>query len=274
MAIAEHTPFARGVPETRRRYVRSPQPIHFPAFEEMPETNRHMELRTLLYRILKHELAAQATLGSDQFVYYDPTTAKKKLAPDVFAKLGVPHAPFRVWKTWHRGAPDVAVEIVSDSDEAEEDWDTKLERYHASGIAEVVRFDPDDGERPVRVWDHVDGDLVEREPPEDGVLECARLGLFWVVLPHPAFVRALRLARDREGRDLLPTPEEAEARARQEETRARVQAEQARDALAAEVAELRRMLDQQAKGKPKATGKGRAPAKKARTGKAAEKRRS
>ncbi len=222
----------------------------------MPETNRHLELRTALYQIMKREFAARATLGSDQFVYYDPTTAKKKLAPDAFAKLGAPHETFRVWKTWQRGAPDVAVEVVSDSDEGEEDWDVKLERYRAAGIGEVVRFDPDRADQPIRVWDHLEGDLVEREQPEDGVFECACLGLFWVSVPHPQFVRMLRLARDRAGTDLLPTPEEAELH----EARARQEAEQARDQLAAEVAELRRRLEaQSAKGKAPRPAKGRKP---------------
>jgi Uma2 family endonuclease len=256
MAIAEHTSSLHEAPGHDRRYVRPPQPVHFPGSEEMPETNRHLELRTALYIILKRELAARATIGSDQFVYYDPTTAKKKLAPDAFVKLDIPHRTFRVWKTWQRGAPDVAVEVVSDSDEGDEDWEVKLERYRATGIPEVVRFDPDDVERPIRVWDHVDGDLVERDHPGDGVFECVPLGLFWVAVPHRAFVQMLRLARDREGRDLLPTHEEAERearRARQEEARARVEAEraraaaeQARDALEAEVLELRRLLAERA----------------------------
>ena len=256
MAIAEHSPFVPQAAVDRPRYVRAPRPIHFPVCEEMPETNRHLELRTLLYQLLKHELAERATVGSDQFVYYDPTSAKKKLAPDAFVKLGEPHRPFRVWKIWRRGAPEVAVEVVSDSDEGDEEWEIKLERYRAAGIEEVVRFDPDDVVRPVRVWDHVEGDLVERAPSNDGVFACTALGLYWVVLPHPLFDQVLRLARDRAGLDLVPTPVEAEARARQtaeraqqEEARARQEAERARqeaegsrDALAAEVAELRRKL--------------------------------
>jgi hypothetical protein len=154
--------------------------------------------------------------------------------------------------------------VVSDSDEGEEDWDIKLERYRAAGIGEVVRFDADRDDQPIRVWDHIDGDLVERERPEDGVFECSSLGLFWVAVPHPTFVRMLRLARDRAGRDLLPTPEEAErmeARARQEEARARQEAEQARDRLAAELAELRKRLAEQqaAPTKAKKTAKRRAP---------------
>jgi hypothetical protein len=215
----------------QQRYVRPPQPIRFPGSEEMPETNRHLELRTALYQLLKRELAPRATIGSDQFVYYDPTTAKKKLSPDAFVKLDVPHRVFRVWKTWQRGAPDTAVEVVSDSDAGDEAWDIKLERYRASGIAEVVRFDPDDDEQPLRVWDHIDGDLVERVRPEDGVFDCVCLRLFWVVVPHPSYVRMLRLSRDRAGTELLLTPEEAEH-----------EAEAARSRLEAEVAELRRKL--------------------------------
>ena len=81
--------------------------------------------------------------------------------------------------------------------------------------------------------------------PDGGVLRRGRAMLFWVVVPHPMFVRMLRLARDRAGLDLLLTYEEAEcaqARARQEEARAWAEAEKARDRLAAEVAELRRKL--------------------------------
>jgi hypothetical protein len=217
----------------------------------MPETNRHLELRTTLYLLLKRAFKERATIGSEQFVYYDPTNAKKNLAPDVFVKLDIPHKTFRTWKVWQRGAPEIAVEIVSDSDEAEDDWNEKLERYRATGIAEVVRFDADDKEHPIRVWDHLDGDLVERLP-EDGAFECVALGLYWVTVPDPELDAVLRLARDRAGRDLLPTSTEAEreeARARAEEARARAEAEKARDALAAEVAELRRMLEQKSSSK-------------------------
>lgn len=280
MAIAEHSPFVPQAAVDRPRYVRAPRPIHFPVCEEMPETNRHLELRTLLYQLLKHELAERATVGSDQFVYYDPTSAKRKLAPDAFVKLGEPHRPFRVWKTWRRGAPEVAVEVVSDSDEGDEEWEIKLERYRAAGIEEVVRFDPDDVVRPIRVWDHMEGDLVERALPEDGVFTCTALGLYWVALPHPLFDQVLRLARDRAGKDLVPTPVEAEARARQNaeraqqdaeraqqdaerarqnEARARQEAEGSRDALAAEVAELRRKLAEATSG-----AKAPAPPEKAR----------
>ncbi|XXX72997.1 hypothetical protein WMF30_35645 [Sorangium sp. So ce134] len=106
-------------------YRRPPEPVYFPESEEVPETNRHLEHRTALYLTLKRELAHVATLGSDQFVYGDPTTPRKRLAPDAFVRLGMPHRTFRTWKTWMHGAPDLGVEVVSESDEGEPEWDEK-----------------------------------------------------------------------------------------------------------------------------------------------------
>ncbi|KYF72886.1 hypothetical protein BE17_47980 [Sorangium cellulosum] len=107
--------------------------MYFPEAEEVHETNRYLELRTALYLSLKRELAHTATLGSDQFVYWDPRTSKKRLAPDAFVRLGVPHRTFRTWKTWLHGAPDLGVEIVSESDEGEPDWDEKLDARRGGG---------------------------------------------------------------------------------------------------------------------------------------------
>lgn len=249
--------------EPRRRphvYLRPPEPVYFPASEEMPETNRHLELRTALYQILKRELAGTATIGSDQFVYWDPTTAKKRLAPDVFVRLGVPHRTFRTWKIWQRGAPELGVEIISDADEGDTDWNEKLARYRAAGVGEVVRFDAEDAESPIRIWDLVDGDLVERAPKDPDLLACEALGLWWTVVEDASIGPMLRLARDREGRDLLLTPDEESAKARAESAKARAESAKARaesvkaraaeaearaenERLQAEIAALRAQLD-------------------------------
>ena len=215
-------------PRRPHRYLRAPEPLYFPESEEVPETNENLERRIALYLSLKQELAASATIGSDQFVYWDPTTAKKRLAPDVFVRLGQAHRPFRVWKIWQRGAPDLGVEIISRADEGEPDWDEKLARYHSAGIGEAVRFDPEDDDRRIRVWDLVEGDLVERAADDPDLHLCEALGLWWVVVQHETIGPMLRLARDREGRDLLPTPEEQAAQARVESVKARAESSQAR----------------------------------------------
>jgi uncharacterized protein YjbJ (UPF0337 family) len=195
----------------------------------VPEHKRHLELRTLLYRVLG-TLASEHTIGSEQFVYWDPTDPSQCLAPDAFVRLGVPDSIFGSWKTWERGVPDVAVEIVSDSDASSASWDAKLLRYQELGVRELVRFDPDEApSRQVRIWDRVGGELVERTEKKDRYL-CRGLSLHWVVVPARGFPAVIRLARDAEGRDLVLTPEEAEGRAREAADRAREAEGRAREA--------------------------------------------
>lgn len=207
----------------RRKYVRAPKPIHFPSEESLEEhvgeTKRHLEARTTLYLLLKDAFAGTA-IGSDQFVYWDAMDPRRCLSPDVFVKLGVKNEMFDTWKIWQRGAPDLAVEIVSSSDRRDDDWDDKLDRYQASGIGEVVRFDPANQRQPIRVWDRIDEDLVERVPDSTHHRECGALGLWWVAVPS-ADGLMLRLARDREGAELLPTPSEENVRLAEELTEER-----------------------------------------------------
>jgi hypothetical protein len=211
-------------------------PLHFPSEATVPETKRHLELRTLLYAVLKEGYASGAHIGSEQFVYFVASDPKRCLAPDAFVRLGGPDAPFDTWKTWERGAPELCVEIASSSDGRE--WNSKLEAYHALGVSELVFFDPDaqPGSR-LRVWDRVDGDLVERVVDGDQTPCRALSGTggapTWVVRPEGPYPFALRLATS--SGQLLPTRAEAEARAREDEARAR-QAE--REAAERRIAEL------------------------------------
>jgi Uma2 family endonuclease len=122
--------------------------------------------------------------------------------------------------------PDLAVEIVADSDRHQ--WDEKLSDYRELGIKELVRFDPaaPAGGR-IRVWDRVhEEDLVERVIAGD-VTPCVTLGLDWVVSPVDGEEVGLRLADD-EGRR-VEVPEEAAERGRAEaEARVRELEEQLR----------------------------------------------
>jgi hypothetical protein len=198
------------------RHLHPVRAVVFPSEAKVPEGTRHFELRTFLYQVLKLAFAAEAGIGSDQFVYYDGRSPRRCLAPDVFVHVGAPHVAVMSWKTWERGVPQLCVEIVSDPEtEIEEAWDAKLERYHELGAFELVLFDPEGQPgRRLRVWDRVDDDLVERVVEHDRT-PCLTLDLHWVVVPvgeHPA---GLRLARDAEGRDLLPTEAEAAHGARE-----------------------------------------------------------
>jgi hypothetical protein len=157
---------------------------------------------------VKRALGTSALIASDQFLYWDPTDPKKRLAPDLAVRMGTPGAILKTWKTWELGAPHVGVEIVSDSDRAEGIFAQKLERYRQAGIAEVVRFEAEARERPIRLWDLLDGDLVERRLSTPEARICDALGLYWCVVKHHEVGATLRLARDPLGTDVLPSNDE------------------------------------------------------------------
>src|SRR5690349_11466751 len=130
-------------PGDRPRYLGPPAPLVFPEEAKVPETQVHFELRVLLYQLLCDHLGLEAIVGSDQFVYYDAGEPSRCVAPDVYVQLAPPAGKIRSWKTWERGAPDTAVEIVSPSDAPALPWAEELARYQSMGVRELVRFDPE-----------------------------------------------------------------------------------------------------------------------------------
>ena len=62
--------------------------VHFPVSAEVPEHRRHLRLRTLLFQFLEHAFAAVAAVGSEQFVYWDPSDPRACLSPDAFLRFG------------------------------------------------------------------------------------------------------------------------------------------------------------------------------------------
>ncbi|MET0790579.1 MAG: Uma2 family endonuclease [Polyangiaceae bacterium] len=192
----------------------APQPLDFPSNGKIGVTKRRTELRILLYQYLRFNFAGLARVGCNQFMYWDPSDPSAWVAPDGFVCFGAPDERFDSWKVWERGVPDVAVEIVDPVDvlppwvvESEPSWEQKLESYERIGVAELVRFEPDATERPLRVWDRVGERLVERELSKP----CARSASvpgFWLALPDDELGLSLRLSRDEHGARLFPTPVE------------------------------------------------------------------
>ncbi len=200
------------------RYTRAPIPLHFPTEAEMPETTTHLVLRTFLFQLLRFAFGESCGVGSDQFVYWRASDPKTCLAPDVFVKLGVRAVHFDSWKTWERGTPELAVEIVSQSDR--DAWDEKLAKYQDLGVQEVVRFDAEaPANARLRVWDRVEDDLVERVL-SGGSAESFVLERFWV-LGEVEGSLGLRLAEDAAGDVLLLSALETATRAKEAETRAK-----------------------------------------------------
>jgi Putative restriction endonuclease len=226
-----------------RRHLRQPIPLIFPTDEEVPEHKLHVELRTALYQLIRLALGDRVIVGTEQFVYFDAGDPRRCLAPDVMVWVGAPDEIFGSWKVWERGAPHLAVEIVSPSDAPPGPWQKKLEQYVQCGVREVVRFDPLAKNGRLRIWDRIDGDLVERDVASQAGHQCDALGLYWCLAVDPTLGLMLRLSRDSAGLELLPTLEEAQldaqartleaqARQRQAEAQARQAEAQARQAEA------------------------------------------
>jgi Uma2 family endonuclease len=211
----------------QRSYVRPPTPIHFPESEEAPETGVHLEVRTALYLLVRDFVGHRGAVGSLQFVYWDPSDPRQSLAPDLILRIGATPGLFPTWKTWERGAPHLAVEVASEFDAGEAEWQRDLARYRRCGINEVARFDPEDAEHPLRLWDRFEGDLVERDLTGEHALLCDTLGVHWYVQPDARLGRVLRLSLDPLGQTLVPTEAEHFAKLKAERERAAVQRERA-----------------------------------------------
>jgi Uma2 family endonuclease len=211
------------------KYRAKPKPITFPKSLGEPESRRHYELRSTLFQVAKAALANRAAIGSAQLVYWNAANPTCCVDPDLFVRVGAVDSLFESWKTWERGAPDVAVEIVGNTNATELAWDQSLRFYHELGIEELVRFDPIAPVDCLRVWDRVQDDLVERDLDGRIRVESLVLGLFWVVHNDATLGPTLRLAKDDSGGRLLPTPAEWEAKKRKEaEARVRELEEQIR----------------------------------------------
>jgi Uma2 family endonuclease len=242
--VAE-TPSARSI-----RFAEERAPIFFPESEKVPETQEHLEQRTLLYQLLLDALGPSATVGSDQFIYFDAEDPKQVVAPDVYVRLAPAADLVRSWKVWERGAPEVAIEIVSESDATDMVWQEKLGRYRRLGTSELVRFDLRVGERPLRIWNRVDGRLLERELPEApfSIQTTARslvLALDWVVRPLERLALGLRIEKDgvllltrAEAREVAERQALAERHAKEAERQAKEVERHAKEAAEARVREL------------------------------------
>jgi hypothetical protein len=224
------------------RYVREPRPDLFPTSEEVPETKRHFALRTALFQILEAAFADRAAIGSEQFVYWDPTDPKQCCAPDVMLRLGMRDLSFDNWKVWEWGAPQLCIEVISKSDHDQGPWGEKLARYASMGVEELVRFDADDADQPFTLWDRREFELVVRDRSLPDYARCRTLDLYYCVKQDETLVRMLRFARDPAGTDLLLTPQEERRRA-DERRRA---ADEARLAAEARVRELEAELARRA----------------------------
>lgn len=170
--------------------------------------------------------------AGDQFFAWLPDQPLVRVSPDVYV-LDDPPPPPRPpsWQTWlpGQGPPRLAVEIVSS--DWRKDYELAPMKYWQLGCPELVIFDPDAMTGDARGERHV---LQVYRRAADGAFERTHAGSSpaWAESIDAAFVAVidgavarLRLARDREGLDIVPTLDEsrdaAVARVRELEARVR-----------------------------------------------------
>lgn len=214
----------------RAKYVETGAALYFPASADVPETQLHLDLRTLLYQLLSDYLGETYTVGSDQFVYLDASNPKRCIAPDVYLKHTPRGEPVKTWKVWERGAPDLAIEVISDTDSKPGKWEDKLAFYQACGVQELVSIDLLSDVPRLRVWNRVNEVLTERVL-EGSWAESLMLDVYWVIAADDHHHRCLRIATEVAPLVLVPTPAE----------RARAEAQRA-DAAEARIKELEAKL--------------------------------
>lgn len=196
-------------PSPRRyRYLREPRPLDFPYEEEVPESSVHLRVRTALFLVLDGRLRGKAFVGSDQFVYWDASNPRACVAPDVFVRMGGPFTLPPNFRTWEHGAPQLAVEILSRHDARDRDQAGRLERYRSCGVSELVLFDPERDQGQLRIWDWVEGDLVQRDLTDPEAARCLLLDAYWRVEPDAQLGWMLNLADDIEGKRVWRTAAE------------------------------------------------------------------
>lgn len=153
--------------------------------------------------------------AGDQFFAWLPEAPLVRVSPDVYVIDDPPPPPLPAsWQTWLPGhsAPRFAVEVVSE--DWQKDYDAVPSKYDALGCRELVIFDPDALLGTTTIATRVP--LQHFSRTADGWRCVARgASAVWcdtieasVVAVRVGACARLRLGRDREGRDLVPTATE------------------------------------------------------------------
>jgi len=109
----------------------------------LAETFVHLYAILTVLEVLKQYLSGQqATVLSNQFLYYIPGNPRARVAPDVMVILNVEPGGRDHYKIWEEGAaPSVVFEMTSSSTQAT-DAGFKKQLYAHLGVQEYWLFDP------------------------------------------------------------------------------------------------------------------------------------
>ncbi len=216
-------------------------------------------LRSCMREVARERGWEGVYINGDQFFAWIPEKPLVRVSPDIFLIDDPPEPPrpssWQTWKSGHR-PPRFAVEIVSGEDRQiriwRKDYDDAPAKYAQLGTRELVIFDPEAAagrsQRPERVAlqlyrREVDGFV--RVHSGDAPIYSQELQI-WLFVRREGEVARLRLARDADLRDLVPTAAEraeAEHRRAEEAVKHAKAADMRAEAAEQELAALKARLD-------------------------------
>ncbi len=224
-----------------------PPEIDYPDSDGQPmaETPDHRDNLSYLVEMLRFWFIDEPKVyvSGNMFIYYVPGNRLRHLAPDVFVVKGIlktivpRRRRYLVWE--ERKAPDLAIELTSESTR-EEDMDDKFQIYRDQlKVREYFLFDPHEEylDPPLKGFRLLGKDYIPIDPV-NGRLPSEVLGLH---LERDDWL--LRLYNPTTGKWLLTPPEEHEALQRLEAEKQQAEAEVRR--LRQELDALRQSLPKQ-----------------------------
>ena len=208
----------------------------------VPESNPHRYATDQLRLILEAWIARTqrcAQVVSNLAVRWDPQNPAVGLDPDV-ALLDPPPpegeavGSLRLWNPGHH-VPPLAIEIVSPSNPYKDYQQAPL-KYASLGVTELWIVDPErrgpaalGGPYPLQIWSRPAGGGLTRIFAGEAPAYSPYLDA-WLVLRRQGLLVQVRIADDREGRQLWPTPEEVALQATEVERQAKETERQAKEA--------------------------------------------
>jgi Uma2 family endonuclease len=217
---------------------------------EPMDSARHRQQMTVLIESLEYAWRQRDDfyVGGNMFLYFSETQTRRNdfRGPDVFVVMNTTRRERKAWVVWEEGgqAPDVVIELLSESTEQVDRGDRMRIYARALRVAEYFLYDPFSGVFEGYELDAVRAMYVRKQPDAHGRLHCERLGLYLAPVPSTLWSVEAPWLRwlDPAGR-VLELPSEAAAaeaeRANAEAERANAEAERA-DRLEAELAALGR----------------------------------
>lgn len=164
--------------------TRPPRSEHLICDDGEPmESARHRQQMTVLIDSLEHEWRDRDDfyVGGNMFLYFSETQARRNdfRGPDVFVVMNTTRRERKAWVVWEEDgqAPDVVIELLSESTEAVDRGDKMRIYARALRVAEYFLFDPFTGLLEGYELDPVHHVYVKKQADANGRLRSLGLGL-------------------------------------------------------------------------------------------------